>query len=59
MCLLPMVFVAPCRKRYCTTLHPTNSLPKSTRRHKVHVRLDECGLGVCYGLENGIACNDV
>ena len=35
-------------QRYCTTLHPTNSLSNSTRRHKVHVRLYECESGVCY-----------
>ena len=42
--LVPMSFVAPSRKR---TLHPTNFLTNSTGRHKAHVRLYECGPGVC------------
>ena len=42
--LVPMSFVAPCRKR---TLQPTNFLTNSTGRHKAHVRLYECRSGVC------------
>ena len=41
MCaLLSMSFVAPSHKQHCTRL----TLPD----HNIHVRLYECGSGVCY-----------